>query len=126
MIVLTYFFTSVIIRTELRFLVTEEDRAMSNEHDPSCSTIRATVGKVIDDNYVVAYPLEDCGDLRSKDSVTFSLNRWAGYDEPEHGQTVELVNTSLYARGWRAESDRPVTPKSSNKQQGAPHGNRRI
>lgn len=88
---------------------------MSIEQDPSCDPVRATVAKVQDD-YVVAYPLADCGDLTRNDSVTFSLSQWQGRRDPQHGQVVELLDTSLYMRGWRAESARPVIPRSSNQQ----------
>lgn len=88
---------------------------MSREQDTSCDTVRATVAKVQDD-YVVAYPLADCGDLTRNDSVTFSLSEWQGRTEPQSGQIVELIDTALYRRGWRAFGARPVTPQSSSQQ----------
>lgn len=88
---------------------------MSTQQDASCDPVRATVAKVQDD-YVVAYPLADRGDLTRNDSVTFSLSEWQGRTEPQCGQIVELIDTALYRRGWRAFSARPVTPQSSNQQ----------
>lgn len=88
---------------------------MSIQQDTSCDTVRASVAKVMED-YVVAYPLADCGDLTRNDSVTFSLSEWQGKTEPQYGQVVELIDTELYLRGWRADAARPVKPQSSNKQ----------
>ena len=80
-----------------------------NEKDPSCLIVRAKITKVMEE-YVVAYPLKDCGDLTTRDSVTFPLSRWGSSNEPECGQVVDLDGTSLYMGGWRAYSACPVTP----------------
>lgn len=82
---------------------------MSTQQDPYDDPIRASVAKV-EESYVVAYPLNDCGDLSNRDCVTFSLSDWQDRNEPERGQVVELIDTALYVRGWRARSARPVTP----------------
>lgn len=94
----------------LLFLVTKGQVVMSREQDPFQVPVRATVTKV-EERYVVTYPRNKCGDLTERDSVTFSLSDWQGGGEPECGQIVELLDTSLYSRGWRAKKARPVTPK---------------
>jgi len=90
---------------------------MSSQQDPTLVPIRAVVTKV-EENYVVAYPIEDCGDLRMNDSVTFSLSFWEGDRDPQCEQVVELFGTTLFIRGWRAERARPVIPtkQSATKQ----------
>lgn len=88
---------------------------MSKEEDPFQVSVRATITRV-EESYAVTYPLEDCGDLTVDDSVTFSLSDWQGRFEPESGQVVELLDTALYSRGWRAKHARPVVPTQQPKQ----------
>ncbi len=89
---------------------------MSN-HDPSVDPIRATITKVVEDgHYVVTLPMQNHGDLTPKDSVTFNLGNWEGAQDPEVGQVVELQETHLYQRGWRAQSACPVTPQPNEKE----------
>lgn len=85
--------------------------------DPSCADIRAFVARV-EEKYVVTYPLRPCGDLTTKDSVTFSLSEWRGEHKPQVGQVVVLFDTSLWRRGWRANGARPVTPSRKQKRSG--------
>lgn len=87
---------------------------MSNQQLPPYDSIRAVVGKVFDD-YVVAYPEEECGDLRVIDSITFSLSNWTGNREPQVQQVVLLGDVALYARGWRALSASPIVPQRDEK-----------
>lgn len=75
-------------------------------HDPS-TLVEAVISKVCDD-YVVAYPRDDAGDLTKRDSVTFSLGEWRSDSEPQCQQVIMLVNTMLYSRGWRAREAYPV------------------
>lgn len=82
----------------------------SIEQDPAAEAVRAVVTR-IRDSYVVTYPLRDCGDLTTRDSVTFSIEGWKGAAEPQCDQIVELSGTTLWSRGWRAESARPVVAR---------------
>jgi hypothetical protein len=85
------------------------------EHqDPSCVDIRAVVTSV-EEKYVVTYPLEPCGDLTTRESVTFSLSVWSGKHEPQVGQIVTLIDTCLWQQGWRANGARPVRPSKKQK-----------
>lgn len=79
-------------------------------HDAS-TLVEARVTKVCE-TYVVAYPRHNIGDLTTGDSVTFALCDWHGSDEPQCSQVIMLVNTMLYAQGWRAREAYPVTPHS--------------
>lgn len=87
----------------------------SIEQDPAAEPVRAVVTRVRE-NYVVTYPLRDCGDLTTRDSVTFSLEGWRGTAEPQCEQIVELSGTTLWSRGWRADSARPVVARRKNQQ----------
>jgi len=89
---------------------------MSNERDPSGEILRAVIAEVFD-TYVVTHALQNCGDLRTNESVTFSRSEWKGKSDPEAGQIVDLEETYLYSRGWRAKYAHPVTPQTRiNKQ----------
>jgi hypothetical protein len=88
--------------------------SIQQHEDTSCTDIRACVVQV-EDAYVITHPLEPCGDLRLSDSVTFSRKDWPGKSPPQVGQIVELIDTSLWRRGWRANGARPVTPQSTKK-----------
>ena len=88
---------------------------MSRAFDPSLEAVKATVTSVKED-YVVTYPNRECGDLRTTDSVTFSLSGWQGKSPPQCGQVVDLIGTALFSRGWRAESASPITPITATKQ----------
>lgn len=90
--------------------------ASYTHHDPSTLT-RAEVRKVLDD-YVLVNPTENVGDLRVNDSITFSLEDWNGLVDPQVSQIVMLVNTMLYARGWRAREAYPITPGDTHKKEG--------
>lgn len=84
---------------------------MSNlEQDPAADTVRAVVTRILGD-YVVTYPQQNCGDLTTRDSVTFSLVGWKGTSEPQCEEVVELSGTTLWSRGWRAESARPIVAR---------------
>jgi hypothetical protein len=83
------------------------EKAVSRDQDPCGELIRASVAKVCD-TYVVTYPQRPCGDLTTRDSITFSLKDWNEDDLPEHGQIVYLRGTSLWHSGWRAREAFPV------------------
>lgn len=91
---------------------------MSMQQDPSCTDIRAWIARV-EEKYVVTYPLRPCGDLSIDDSITFSLSEWRGKSMPQVGQVVELIDTSLWRQGWRANGARPVTPSIKQKRHSA-------
>jgi hypothetical protein len=84
------------------------------QQDPSCTDIRARIARVCE-RYVVTYPLHPCGDLTTRESVTFSVTSWLGRRAPEINQIVVLVDTCLWVHGWRANAARPVTPHSTKK-----------
>lgn len=83
--------------------------------EASLGVIRATITRV-EMTYAVAYPNNDVHDLKTSESVTFSLKNWQGKHGPEAGQTVDLSGVYLFSKGWRATTARPVKPGShSNK-----------
>lgn len=85
----------------------------NSKQDPSWDTVRVVVSQVYE-TYVVTYPLKRCGDLLTTDSVTFSLIDWKGKTSPDKGQVIDLAETHLYSRGWRAKSARPVSPQTTS------------
>ena len=92
---------------------------MSNQQQPPYGTIRAVVGKVLD-SYIVAYAVQNYGDLGKNDPITVSLGDWKGHREPHHLQVVELDDVALYSNGWRALSATPIVPRrQTSKQQQA-------
>ena len=88
---------------------------MSTEQDPSWESLRAVIVEVYD-TYVLTHALQNCGDLMTTESVTFSRTEWKGKSDPEAGQIVDLEETYLYARGWRAKYAHPVTPQTRRNQ----------
>ncbi len=72
--------------------------------------VRAAVAD-IRRGFIVAYPLEDYGELTKDRSITFKPSQWQG-DERDlyRGVIVDLYSVTLSARGWRAREARPVTP----------------
>ena len=84
---------------------------MSKQQGDTCLTIRAIITKVVEeDGYIVTVPLIGQGDLTTNDSVTFSRADWQGERKPKVGQQVELRDTTLYRKGWRASEATPLHP----------------
>lgn len=83
---------------------------MSNDLGVSSKPVRATITKV-EERYVITVPIQDCGSLKTTDSVTFSRSRWFGAINPQPGQVVDLYDTVLYKQGWKADRASPVTPQ---------------
>ncbi len=50
--------------------------------------------------------------------ITFSLKDWRGDNLPRKGQMVDLGDVSLFEKGWRALSARPIQLKRTENQKG--------
>jgi len=59
--------------------------------------------------FVVTYPNEDNGLVSTDESVTFSVCRWGGDEEPIQGQVVKLFGVTKCERGWRAKQACPLS-----------------
>ena len=50
--------------------------------------------------------------------ITFSLKDWQGSSPPRKGQVVSLEDVSLFEKGWRALSARPIQMKTAGTHRG--------
>lgn len=75
--------------------------------------VQAVIGSVKEGKgYATAFPIPGQS-LPPGTDITFSLGQWSGKVTPLKSQVVMLDDVTMFARGWRASSARPVTPTSN-------------
>lgn len=98
----------VLFGTKYRVLL-QERKEMKRETPYRKEGIRGVIFRVGND-FALARPVIDTPGIKPGETVSFSLSEWEGLSEPREQQVVELFNVTLFQRGWRAESARPIMP----------------